>query len=98
MVAFAGFTDFSEPCGVISQTFYQMLARCIVLDDGHYKLNIITGLADCDDLHPFWTCDNSHLDPEKALVDNVFAYDECGHLALKMMGNEGLEWRGGDVL
>ena len=85
MAPVSGFTDYIRACGTLPQSFYQMLSQCITRDDGHYKLNTIEGLADCDDLHPFWTCDNSHLDPGNALVDNIFAYDDCGNLAVKVM-------------
>jgi len=85
MAPLSGFTDFTPACGTISQSLYQMLARCIVYENRRWHLNTIWGLADCEDLHSFWTCENNHLDPEKALVDNIFAYDECGHLAVKIM-------------
>lgn len=80
-----GFTDYVRACGTLPQSFYTMLAQCITLENGHYKLNAIEGIADCDDLYPFWTCSNNHLDPENALVDNIFAYDDCSNLAIKIM-------------
>ena len=85
MASPTSFTDYVRACGTLPQSFYKMLAQCITLENGHYKLNIIEGLAACADLHSFWTCDNSHLDPDNALVDNIFAYDPCGNLAVKVM-------------
>lgn len=87
MASPGGFTDYVRACGTLSQSFYQMLARCIVLDDDHFKLNTVIGFADCEDLHSFWTCDNNHIDPEQALIDNVFALDDCGNLAIKILFN-----------
>jgi hypothetical protein len=82
-------TDYSIACTESNQSFYKMLARCIVLYDGHYYLNIAVVSGNCDDLHPFWTCDNNNIDPESALVSNIFATDSCGHLAIKMFNNQG---------
>jgi hypothetical protein len=82
-------TDFHTECTEAPQTFYQLLARCIVLYDGHYYINTATVTGYCDDYHDFWTCDNGHIDPERALVENVFATDSCDNLALKIFNNEG---------
>ena len=86
-------TDYHTECVDMAQSFYQMLARCIVLYDGHYYLNIASVSGYCDDLTAFWTCAISHIDPERALVENVFATDECGNLALKVFNNAGEEGR-----
>jgi hypothetical protein len=51
---------------------------------------------DCEDLHAFWTCNNNHIDPERALAENVFALDNCGNLALKWFGEAVSEERGGE--
>jgi hypothetical protein len=82
-------TDYVIRCAAERQSFYQMLARCIVLYDGHYYLNVASVAGDCVDLHDFWTCANNHVDPESALVDNLFATDSCGNLALKIFNQEG---------
>ena len=82
-------TDYNTACEAMPQTFYQMLARCIVLYDGHYYINLASASGYCDDLHAFWTCANNHIDPERALVENVFATDECDILALKIFNNQG---------
>lgn len=80
-------TDYHTECTEAPESFYELLARCIVLYDGHYYINtgVVTGY--CDDLHAFWTCANNHIDPERALVENVFATDSCGNLALKIFNN-----------
>jgi len=83
--------DYKTECGVLPLSFYQMLALCIVWEDGHWKINTIEEYDYCDDLESFWTCDNNHIDPESALVENIFAYDECGHLAIKTFINQGLD-------
>jgi len=83
------FTDYGVACTETRQSFYQMLARCIVLYDGHYYLNLASVTGYCDDLHAFWTCSNNHLSPEQALVDNVFATDSCDNLAVKIFNNQG---------
>jgi hypothetical protein len=84
-------TDYVAGCGIDRQSFYQLLARCIVLYNGHYYLNIASVTGSCLDLHPFWTCANNHIDPEMALVENVFATDSCGNLAIKLFNNSGEE-------
>lgn len=83
-------TDYMTSCGALRQSLYQMLARCIVLHNGHYKLNIAGVVSDCSDLHSFWTCNGDIPDPERALVENVFATDACGNLVLKWADNSGL--------
>ena len=83
-------TDYHTACVDMPQTFLQMLARCLVLYEGHYYINIAQVIGYCDDLHDFWTCDTSHIDPERALVENAFATDSCGNLALKVFSNSGL--------
>ncbi len=89
----SSFTDYHRACGVLPESFIQLLARCIVLYDGHYYLNLAYVSNSCDDLTAFWTCSNNHIEPERALADNVFALDECGNLALKVFYNLGV--RGG---
>ena len=81
--------DYNTSCTTFPQSFLQMLARCIVLYGDAYKLNIMEETDNCDDLTDFWTCSNNHIDPERALVENLFATDECGHLALKWFNNSG---------
>jgi hypothetical protein len=88
------FTDYHTECVEMPETFYELLARCIVLYDGHYYLNLNYVNSNCDDLTAFWTCLNNHIEPERALVENVFAVDECGNLALKVFYNAGE--RGGE--
>lgn len=82
-------TDYHTECNDMPLSFYQLLARCIVLYDGHYYLNVAYVSAYCDDLTSLWTCSNNHIDPERALVENVFATDDCGNLALKILNNQG---------
>lgn len=82
-------TDYHTECNDMAQSFYQLLARCLVTYDGHVYINTATVTGDCDDLTDFWTCAISHLDPERALVENVFAVDDCGNLALKIYNNTG---------
>jgi hypothetical protein len=90
----SSFTDYHTECAELPQTFIQLLARCIILYDGHYYLNLDYVNDSCDDLVAFWTCANNHIEPERALVENVFAVDECGNLALKVYYNLGV--RGGE--
>lgn len=82
-------TDFNTSCTETPQTFYQMLAHCIVLYDGHYYINTASVTGSCDDVHAFWDCSNNHIDPERALVENLFTTDSCGNLALKIFNNSG---------
>jgi hypothetical protein len=82
-------TDYHTECSAMPQTFYQLLARCIVQYDGHYYINTASVTGYCDDLHDFWTCANNNITPERALVENVFAVDACGNLALKIFNNDG---------
>lgn len=87
-------TDYHRPCGTMPESFIDLLARCIILYNGHYYLNLIYYTDNCNDLLDFWTCANNHIDPERALAENVFALDECGNLALKVYYNSGV--RGGE--
>lgn len=84
-------TDYATECAATPETFIELLARCIVLYDGHYYLNVVYYNNNCDDLTAFWTCNNGHIEPERALAENVFALDECGNLALKVFYNSGAE-------
>jgi hypothetical protein len=86
-------TDYNTQCTELPQTFMQLLARCIVLYDGHYRLNIAVVTGYCDDLSDFWTCAINHIDPERALVENIFATDSCGNLAIKWFNDQGEEGR-----
>lgn len=85
-------TDFSTSCGEMPRSLLQMLAACMVKAecafDGQVFLNTV-GPPDsgCDALEPFWTCDNQGItdeQAERAMVENLFALDECGNLALKI--------------
>lgn len=84
-------TDYHTECTELHQSFMQLLARCIVLYNGHYRLNIATVTDYCDDLHDFWTCTLNHIDPERALYENIFATDSCGNLAIKWYNNQAEE-------
>jgi len=86
-------TDYNTQCTELPQSFLQLLARCIVLYDGHYHLNVAFVNGYCDDFYDFWTCAINHIDPERALVENIFATDSCGNLAIKWVNNLGEEGR-----
>lgn len=76
-----------------------MLANCIVgypcnlAGVTSYRLNFLCAFDECDDLTSYWTCHNN--DPmndeiaERALVENIFALDECGNLGIKAFINLG---------
>lgn len=85
----SAFTDYHTPCNAIPKTFIELLAQCIVSYSGHYYINLAPVSNNCDDLSAFWTCSNNHIEPERALVENVFAVDACGNLALKVFYNGG---------
>ena len=84
-------TDYNTQCTEAPESFYELLARCIVLYDGHYYLNIASVTGNCDDLTAFWTCANNHIEPERAIVENLFTTDDCGNLALKVFNNSGTQ-------
>ena len=86
-------TDYNTQCTEAPETFMELLARCIVTYNGHNYINVAYVSGYCDDLLDFWTCDNNHIDPERALAENVFATDSCGNLALKIFNNAGEEGR-----
>lgn len=83
------FTDYSTPCGELPQSFFQMLANCIVEYDGHCFLNALYCFDYCDELTPCITCNEQGIEPERLLVEKLFALDECGNLALKLFVNTG---------
>jgi hypothetical protein len=89
----SAFTDYTTGCGELHESFIELLARCIVEYNNVYYLNVVSVSGTCDDLHAFWTCDNGHIEPERALEENVFAVDDCGNLALKWYVNSGAEDR-----
>src|SRR5690606_27724301 len=91
-------TDYTTACSDLALSWMQMLASTIVgytdiAGVTHYRINSIVVAADCGDLEPFLTCDISHLPPERQLVENVFALDDCGEfLALKFVSNSDNDW------
>lgn len=87
-------TDYHTQCNDMPESFYELLARCIVLYDGHYYINVAYVTGYCTDLIDFWTCAINHIPPERALAENVFAEDSCGNLALKIFSGYGE--RGGE--
>ena len=89
-------TDYHTECVDMPETFYELLARCIVLYSGHYYLNVTVVPGYCDDIIDFWDCAINHIEPERALAENVFAEDSCGNLALKIFSNAGIKRGGGD--
>jgi len=85
-------TDFHTECTQLPHSFIQLLARCVVRYEGHYYLNTAfqwLDEGDCDYLHDFWTCTNNHINPERALTENLFCTDSCNHLAIKIFTNGG---------
>lgn len=83
-------TDYHTECTGQPESFIELLARCIVLYNGHYYINLVYYTNNCDELLDFWTCSNNHIDPDRALAENVFCTDECGNLALKVYYNLGV--------
>ena len=94
-------TDFSTNCGDLRLSFIRMLAACIVgypcdlAGNIQYRVNMLPVTDNCDDLTPFWTCNNNggmnDEVAERALVENTFALDDCGNLAWKVFVNLGEE-------
>src|SRR5512133_430012 len=82
-------TDYHTECVDMPESFYELLARCIVLYSGHYYINVAYVSGYCDDLIDFWTFANNHIPPESALAENAFATDSCGNLALKIFNGYG---------
>jgi hypothetical protein len=91
-------TDYAPECGALPMTFFQMLANCLIntticnlQGDPRTFINTTFVTYYCDDITSFWDCDNNAqmLDPERALVENAFALDECGHLSIKIFANLG---------
>lgn len=75
-------------------TFFQMLASTLIKvtcdeNTDQVRLNLIPQFGYCDHITSFWTCDNNSIPPERALVENAFALDECGNLGLKVYVNYG---------
>ena len=86
------FTDYTGDCDLPKRTFFQMLADSMVKVEGHAMLNLIPVADNCDDLEDFWDCDNGAPDEQRiedALVNNLFALDDCGRLGLKVFYNNG---------
>ncbi len=89
------FTDYPTPCGYPLQSFFQMLVNSMVSatdDEGHTHcyLNLLYDGSYCGDESQCLTCTNGVDDPERFLVENLFALDECGRLGVKVMLNYGI--------
>lgn len=80
-------TDYNTSCTDYPQSFMQLLSQCVVTYSGHDYLNIAEVDGSCEDIHAFWTCDNGHINPRRALAENLFATDSCGNMALKIYNN-----------
>jgi len=86
-------TDYHTECTEYPLSFYQLLAMCLAYYNSAVHINTASVTGYCGDLVDFWTCSNNHIDPERALVENVFAMDDCDILALKIFNNAGEEER-----
>ena len=93
-------TDYSTACGNIRMSFLRMLASTLIkatCDENvdQVRINAIPQFGYCDDITSYWDCDNngdvSDEGAERALVENAFALDECGHLGLKIYINYGAQ-------
>lgn len=91
-------TDYTTSCGSDHLSWIQMLASTIVGYHDisgalHYRINSLQYSDNCSELSAFADCDTSHLDPERQLVENVFALDDCGtFLALELFSNGDNDW------
>src|SRR3990167_1606000 len=90
-------TDYSTECGSLPLSFIQMLASTIVgyhdiVGTMHYRINGLEYPDDCTELSDFLECDVSHIDPERQLVENTFALDDCSRLAWKIFNNSDNDW------
>lgn len=85
----SAFTDYNTQCTEAPESFYELLAQCLVTYAGTVWINIVAAGAACDELHAFWTCNNGHIEPERAIAENFFAKDACGNMALKWFTNTG---------
>jgi hypothetical protein len=90
-------TDVKTQCGSLPLTFIQMLAATIrgyhdIAGELHYRLNCSVATNDCTELADFLTCDTSHIDPERLLVENTFALDECDLLMWKIFSSSDPQW------
>lgn len=78
------YTDYKTGCASMPLSLLQMLASCIVTDaSGNTFLNVIPTDGDCADYTPLISCLNGDKDPERMLVENIFALDSCGNLGIK---------------
>lgn len=87
--------DKRQACGAMPVDFFTMLASCIVVNgQGVAYLNTICPESnDCADYEPLIDCDlGAPVNPEAFVVANAFALDECGRLALKIVGCSTLEF------
>lgn len=84
-------TDYNVDCFEISQSFIQLLARCLVSYEGIIYLNVLPVSDGCQSMDDFWTCNNNHIAPHEALIDNVFAVDACDHFAIKILQDSNLD-------
>lgn len=90
-------TDYTTACGSAPLSFWQMLASTIfgyqdIAGVTHYRLNTLQQTDACSELSALLDCDTSHIEPERQLVENLFALDDCLLLALKIFSNSDRGW------
>lgn len=90
-------TDYNTECGSVPLTLIQMLASSIVgyqdiAGVTHYRVNALEYSDACTELTAALDCDTSHIDPERQLVEKVFALDDCSRLAVEIFSNSDNDW------
>jgi hypothetical protein len=90
-------TDYNTECGSLPLSLVQMLASTVrgyhdIQGVIHYRLNGIVSEGNCSGLTDPLDCDLSHIESERLLVENVFNFDECGNLAIKVFSNSDNNW------
>lgn len=82
--------DYNSNCGNDHRSFIELLSKCIVgyddRDGRHYYINSLPTEAECEEIHKLITCEIPLTDIERLLCENIFAYDDCGNLAVKLLG------------
>lgn len=58
----------------------------------HYRINSLVYEDDCTELSTLVDCDTNHFTPDRLLVENTFALDDCNYLAWKIFSNSDNDW------
>lgn len=80
-------------CGIPKLDFEKLLACCVVTraSDGLNYLNSIQVSGDCEStsITSILNCNTMSAVDYESVLNSIFAFDDCGNLAIKIYSNTG---------